>query len=220
MKDFAAVVFDMDGVIFDSERAVMDCWIALAKKYGIEDIETPYLECIGTTNAKTREIMINACGEDFPYDIYAKEASKMFHDKYDGGNLPMKDGVVEILEFLKKSGKRIALATSTRKQVVLQELRDAKILDYFDEIITGDMVEHSKPNPEIFLLACKELGVEPGECYAIEDSYNGIRAAHAGGLKPIMVPDMLPATDEMHELAEMVCDNLQGVIVYLSLSEI
>lgn len=216
MRDFDAVVFDMDGVIFDSERAVMNCWIELAKKYDIKDIEEPYLACTGTTDAKTREIMLNAYGEDFPYDEYAKEASVMYHEKYDGGRLPMKPGVKEILTFLKDNGKKIALASSTRRQTVVNQLRDAGILDYFDEIVTGDMVSRSKPEPDIFLLACEKIEVEPERAYAIEDSYNGIRAAHAGNLRPIMVPDLLPSNEEMEGLAETVLSNLIDVAEYFS----
>ena len=216
MRDFDAVVFDMDGVIFDSERAVMNCWIELARKYDIQGIEEPYLACTGTTDAKTKEIMLNAYGEDFPYDEYAKEASVMYHEKYDGGRLPMKPGVKEILTFLKDNGKKIALASSTRKQTVVNQLRDAGILDYFDEIVTGDMVSRSKPEPDIFLLACEKIGVEPERAYAIEDSYNGIRAAGAGNLRPIMVPDLLPSNEEMEGLAETVLPNLNDVVQYLS----
>ena len=215
MKEFDAVVFDMDGVIFDSERATMDCWLELAKKYGIENLEKPFLACTGTNNAKTKEIMLDAYGQDFPYDKFAKEASVMFHEKYDGGKLPMKSGVVEILEFLKGSNKKIALASSTRKQTVINELRDANILDYFDEIVTGDMVTKSKPEPDIFLLACEKIGVSPEKAYAIEDSFNGIRAAHRGNLRPIMVPDLLQADEEMKDLAEVVLDNLEDVVKYL-----
>ncbi|MBE5828374.1 MAG: HAD family phosphatase [Butyrivibrio sp.] len=214
MRDFDAVVFDMDGVIFDSERAVMNCWIELAKKYDIKDIEEPYLACTGTTDAKTREIMLNAYGEDFPYDEYAKEASIMYHERYDGGRLPMKPGVKEILTFLKDYGKKIALASSTRRQTVVNQLRDAGILDYFDEIVTGDMVSRSKPEPDIFLLACEKIEVEPERAYAIEDSYNGIRAASAGKLRPIMVPDLLPSNEEMVGLSEKVLTNLIDVRGY------
>ena len=215
MKDFDAVVFDMDGVIFDSERAVMNCWIALAEKYGIQDIEGPYLACTGTTMARTREIMMEAYGADFPYDIYAKEASRMYHERYDGGRLPMKPGVFVILDFLKHAGKKIALASSTRRQTVVSQLRDAEILDYFDEVTTGDMVTRSKPAPDIFLLACERIHVTPERAYAIEDSYNGIRAAKAGGLRPIMVPDLLPANEEMIEISEVVLPDLKDVTVYL-----
>ena len=216
MKDFDAVVFDMDGVIFDSERAVMDCWLTLAEKYGIKDLEGPYLACTGTTMARTREIMMEAYGKDFPYDTYAKEASRMYHERYDGGRLPMKPGVSEILDFLKNAGKKIALASSTRRQTVVNQLRDAGILDYFDEVISGDMVTRSKPEPDIFLLACEKIHVSPERAYAIEDSYHGIRAAKAGGLRPVMVPDLLPANEEMKEISEAVLPDLNEVTAYLA----
>ena len=125
MRDFDAVVFDMDGVIFDSERATMDCWIELAEKYSIPDIQTPYYKCIGVNAAMTRKIIFDTYGEDFPYDRYAAEASRMYHDKYDGGRLPVKKGAREILEFLKKNDKKIALASSSKKETVISQLRDA-----------------------------------------------------------------------------------------------
>ena len=213
--NYEAVVFDMDGVIFDSERAVMNCWLELAQKYNIKDIEKPYFACVGTTMTRTREIMLDTYGEDFPYDEYARESSLMYHEKYDGGKLPMKPGVIELLSYLKEKGKKIALASSTRRETVTNQLRWAGIIDYFDVIICGDMVARSKPAPDIFLKACQELGVSPENTYAIEDSYNGIRAAHAGQLRPIMVPDLLEANDEMRGKAECVCDNLNEVIDYL-----
>lgn len=213
---YKAVVFDMDGVIFDSERAVMQCWKEVASRHNIPDIEKAILACTGTTMVRTREIMLNLYGADFPYDEYARESSVIFHSRYDGGRLPMKPGVKELLTFLKERGKKIALASSTRQQVVTDELRDAGIIEYFDRIICGDMVSRSKPAPDIFLKACEELNVSPSDSYAIEDSYNGIRAAHAGGLHPIMVPDLLPADEEMQSLAEIVLPNLTSVMEYLA----
>lgn len=213
---YKAVVFDMDGVIFDSERAVMQCWKEVASRHNIPDIEKAILACTGTTMVRTREIILNLYGADFPYDEYARESSVIFHSRYDGGRLPMKPGVKELLTFLKERGKKIALASSTRQQVVTDELRDAGIIEYFDRIICGDMVSRSKPAPDIFLKACEELNVSPSDSYAIEDSYNGIRAAHAGGLHPIMVPDLLPADEEMQSLAEIVLPNLTSVMEYLA----
>lgn len=213
---YKAVVFDMDGVIFDSERAVMQCWEEVASRHNIPDIEKAILACTGTTMVRTREIMLNLYGADFPYDEYARESSAIFHSRYDGGRLPMKPGVKELLTFLKERGKKIALASSTRQQVVTDELRDAGIIEYFDRIICGDMVSRSKPAPDIFLKACEELNISPSDSYAIEDSYNGIRAAHAGGLHPIMVPDLLLADEEMQSLAEIVLPNLTSVMEYLA----
>lgn len=157
---FDAVVFDMDGVIFDSERATMEC------------------------------------------------------------GLPMKPGIRELLGFLKEKDVKIAVASSTRKQTVENQLVWAGIREYFDAIICGDMVERSKPAPDIFLKVCEVLGVEPERAYVIEDSYNGIRAAHAGKLMPIMVPDLLPPTDEMHELAVAVLYDLNQVAEYLRIMEL
>ena len=127
----------------------------------------------------------------------------------------MKLGVVELLQYIKECGLKVALASSTRSEVVIQQLRDAKILEYFQVIVGGDMVTHSKPRPDIFLKACEELGVEPTESFAIEDSYNGIRAAAAGHLRPLMVPDLMPPTPEMQELSEGIFNNLLDVKEYL-----
>lgn len=212
---YDAVLFDMDGIIFDSERATMDCWIELADKYGIENMEEAFFSCIGTTMTRTREIMLESFGESFPYDEYAREASLMYHSKYDGGRLPMKKGVIELLTYLKSEGKKIALASSTRRQTVMSQLKDAGILDYFDAVICGDMVQRSKPAPDIFLKACEEIQVLPEKTYVIEDSYNGIRAASVGKLHPIMVPDLLPENEEMDKLSEVILKDLLEVKEYL-----
>ena len=215
MKNFKAVVFDMDGVIFDSEKRVVECWKVIADKYGVPDIEAACRECFGCNQVVAKERFLKRYGEDFPYVVYKKEMSDLFHERYDNGNLPMLPGVVEILEFLKANGKRIALASSTRRASVESGLTWAGIIDYFDAIICGDMVERSKPEPDIFLKACEALGVSPSEAYAIEDSYNGIRAAHRGGLLPIMVPDMMEPDKEMEELSVVILGSLNEVIDYL-----
>lgn len=214
-KKYDAVIFDMDGVIFDSERVVMECWVELADKYGIKNMKETHLACLGINMEKTKEKMLETYGTDFPYDEYAKEASVIYHERYDGGRLPMKPGVISLLEYLKKSRKKIALASSTRRHTVVNQLRDAKILNYFDAVICGDMVKRSKPAPDIFLKACRQINVCPQEAYAIEDSYNGIRAAYAGKLRPIMVPDMLPPNEEMKEITEVILNSLSDVVNYL-----
>lgn len=214
--DYKAVVFDMDGVIFDSERAVLECWLALADKYSIKNIESNFLACTGTTMKQTRKIMMEAYGPDFPYDEYAKEASIMYHQRFDGGRLPLKSGIKELLDYLKQNNKKIAVASSTRKAVVVSQLEAAGLLDYFDFVVGGEMVENSKPDPEIYLMACDLLQVSPEEAYAIEDSHNGIRSAHAAGMRPIMVPDLLLPNEEMWQKAVAVCDSLTHVIKYLS----
>ena len=214
-RDFDAVIFDMDGVIFDSERLVVECWVETAAKYNISDIEEACRECVGINATATREKMKLRYGQDFSYDEYKAEMSALFHSRYGEGRLPMKKGIKELLVFLKENDIRIALASSTREAVVKQELKDAGLLEYFDAVICGDMVSRSKPAPDIFLKAAECLQIAPERCYVIEDSYNGIRAAHSAHMRPLMVPDMLPQTKEMEELSEYILPSLIEVKEYL-----
>ncbi len=211
MTGFSCIIFDMDGVIFDSERACLDCWRELGALWGLDDIETVFRRCIGTNNKQTCDIVEEAyaakCGEGIAKRLM-KESSVMFHSRYDNGNLPVKAGAPELLEYLKGEGVRLGLASSTRRQSVEKELDSAGFLEYFGSLTCGDEVKVSKPDPEIYLLACDAMGIKPSDAWAIEDSYNGVRSAHAAGTHVIMVPDIIPADDEMKSLADMICGDL------------
>lgn len=211
MRDCRAVVFDMDGLIFDSERLVLTCWEKLAGKYHLEGMHEVMLRCIGTTKVKTKEIVLDRYGQDFPYDEYCVEASAMFHEISGRDGLPVKRGVCELLNYLREQDIPTALASSTRLAVVTQELQQAGLYQYFREIVGGDQLKRSKPEPDIYLMACERLGVPPESAYAIEDSYNGIRSAYSAGMKPIMVPDLLPPTEEMRKKSVIVAEDLLQV---------
>ncbi len=207
-----SIIFDMDGVIFDSERAVYNIWRELAEKYGFaEDLYEVYIKCIGVNSASTRKIFTEHYGSGFPYDEYQKESSKMYRDRYDGGNLPLKPGIEDLLIYLKNKGYKIAIASSTRTERVRMQIEEADLIKYFDIIVGGDMVTRSKPAPDIFLKAAEELNAEPSQTYVIEDSFNGIKAAYEGGFIPVMVPDMLPPDDEMRDKASYIFDTLEGI---------
>lgn len=210
-----AVVFDMDGVIFDSEALVMKTWEKVARKYGFPDVTTVCHRCLGTNAGTTRQIFLDFYGEDFPYDQYKKEMSELFHKNAAGGKLPKKPGIDELLKFLKQNKIKIGLASSTRKEVVCRELEEGGILAYFDKIVCGDMVPRSKPEPDIYLEACKMLQVNPARCFAVEDSYNGIRAAYRAGMRVIMVPDLAEPSGEMRTLAECILPSLCEVKEYI-----
>ncbi len=209
-----AVVFDMDGVIFDSENLYLQCWQVVAEKYGISGIEEACYECLGINSALVRELMLKRFGEEFPYDVYSKEVSALFHERAAGGKLVQKPGVKELLSYLKESGMKTAVASSTRKAVVIKELEEGGLLSYFDKIIGGDMVSKSKPEPDIFLKACESLETDPGKAFAIEDSHNGIRAAYRAGMKPIMVPDLAEPIEEIVKISHMILPSLLDVKVY------
>ena len=205
------VIFDMDGVIFDSERLIADLWKEVAKEKNIPDIEETVKRCIGITDAATKQVFKETYGEEFPYEDFKKIVSGRFHSRCDGGNLPTKPGIRELLEYLKERGIQTAVASSTRTAVVEAEIRDAGLLAFFDRIVGGDQVTHSKPDPEIFIKAAAVLDAAPKDCYVIEDSFNGIRAAHTAGMHPFMVPDMLLPDEEILGKAEKVFESLFDV---------
>ena len=190
--DFA-VIFDMDGVLFDSESVYIEGYVKYASDY--PQIRETALSCIGANGRRTREIFAERYGEDFPFDAYYRRVKAYVQSS----PIPLKKGAAEILKFLSEKNIPLALASSTSSPSVTKMLSDADILRYFDKVICGDMVSHSKPHPEIFLKAGEELGYPPGRCYVIEDSFNGVRAAYTAGMIPVMVPDILQPDEEIQE---------------------
>ena len=212
---YQAVVFDMDGVIFDTERLVIEFWKEVAKKHNIPNIEHTCIQCLGTNRVRTREIFLENYGADFPFDPYRAEVTELFNTHYKGVPLPTKPGVRELLSYLQEQDIKVGLASSTAQHLVRDEIGTAGLLPYFQTLVCGDMVEHSKPAPDIFLKACEILNADPTKCIAIEDSFNGIRSAHCAGMTPIMVPDQVQPTDEIRALAFHVMPSLLDVLNWL-----
>ncbi len=207
-----AVVFDMDGTIFDSEKLVYECWKKIGPKFGFNNLDTLFYRVIGGNIELTHQVFIKEYGEDIPYYEFRDAARTEFFERIERDGIPMKPGVTEILEYLSANNCKLALASSTSLEVVTKELKMAKIYDYFDTVIGGNMVKRSKPKPDIYLEALRRLNAENDMAYAIEDSYNGIRSAYAAGLLPIMVPDMEKPNDEMREKAYLIKNNLYEVL--------
>ena len=195
-----AIVFDMDGVLFDTERLCRDCWVGHAEKYGISDMAEVFPLCIGRNRTDTETILQERYGEKFPALQFCREASEVFWKEIEEKGHPIKAGVSEILEFLSGAGWTIGLASSTGRESVLKHLEKTGLRQYFSVVIGGDQVLHSKPEPDIYLLACRELGADPQDTYAVEDSYHGIRSAYRAGMMPVMIPDLLPETEEMKKM--------------------
>lgn len=207
-----AVIFDMDGVLFDTERLCQDSWLAVAEENGLPDMDILFPQCIGLNANDSRRIVMDAYGEGFDYEGFRVQASRWFWDYIEEKGLPIKPGVRELLAWLREKEWPVGLASSTRRSTVLRHLEQAGLQDDFAVVVTGDMVEHSKPQPDIYLLACRELGVEPRQSYAIEDSPNGIRSASRAGMIPLMVPDMIAPDQEMRKLSAGIFRDLGEVL--------
>lgn len=205
------VIFDMDGVIFDTEKLTLDCWCEIAKQEGIEDIADFYPKCIGSNAKQTKELFEDKYGNDFYYEGFVKKAMDLFFSYVDKNGMPMKPGVLEILNYLKDNNFKIGLASSTGQEAVIPQLASRDLLSFFQVIICGNMVSKSKPAPDIFLKACHDIGEAPEHTYAIEDSYHGIHAAYAAGMKAIMVPDLIQPDEEIKRIAYRIFPSLQEV---------
>lgn len=202
------VIFDMDGVIFDTERLFLSCFQKITEDQDAKDMEAVFCQCIGVNEAASKAIFKKHYGERFSYEEVMETASKEFFSYVEENGMPMKPGVRELLDYLKENGYRIGLASSTREELVRTQLESRGLLSYFEVVICGDMVVKSKPEPDIYLKACEEMQCLPEEAYAIEDSYHGIHAAVNAGMKAIMVPDVVAADEVMKQIAVHIFSSL------------
>ena len=206
----------MDGTLIDTEKYYRIFWPKALAHFGYEmsDEQALSMRSLGQPYAP-QHLKDMFEDPDLDYAAIRKYRKEIMEECLDENGIEIKPGVFALLDFLKEKKIKRAIATATDTQRTEKYLKNLGLYDYFDEIICATMVEHGKPAPDIFLKACEELGVKPERAYAIEDSYNGIRAAYVGKLHPIMVPDLLPETAEMQEKAEVVLPDLLEVISYL-----
>ena len=207
---YKAVVFDMDGVITDTEKLYRKYQLSVGAKYGIQpELMVKVCERIAGgnkyTNKKPFEDMV---GRGIDYFDFREEVMNNLDRHIKAYGVELKPGVKDILQYLKDKEIKIGLATSTIKERAVNYLVSHDIDKYFDKLIFGNMVEHGKPAPDIYLKACEELGVSPEETVAVEDSINGIKSAGTAGLYPVMVVDLIQPNEEIKLYVKKVYDNI------------
>lgn len=212
-----AVVFDMDGVIFDSEKLYRKHWMITGAEYEIpkEDMEDVCDHIAGATKEHNEKYMKMRFGENFDYATFRGKTMERMDAEIERDGVALKPGVMELFAFLKENGYKIALATSTMEERATRNLSRAGILEVFDEIVFGGVVPNGKPAPDIYLKACEQLGVLPEEAIGIEDSINGVKSSSAAGLYTIMVVDLIEPTPEIRPLAKKIYASLFDVIPLL-----
>lgn len=203
---YKGAIFDMDGLIFDTERIYQQTWQELATERDIR-LEDGFLEAVSGTNG-----------------LYMRQVIEKFYHVPDGSPIvaecmerirkklsvyvPVKEGVYEILAFFRTKGIRIAVASSSSMEQIEENLQKARIREYFDALVSGAGVEHGKPAPDIFLCAAERIGCVPNECLVFEDSENGIRAGYAASCITVMVPDLIEPSPEILPYCSKIYPNL------------
>lgn len=213
--EIRGAVFDMDGLLLDTERVVSRSWDAGAREFGLRDVERAKRACMGLNEAGTKAYFVRTYGEDFPFDAFRSFTRRLSHEVLDK-EVPVKPGASALLQMLKERGIALAVASSTREVTVRDQLDRGGLLSFFDAVITGDMVENGKPHPEIFSKACRALGLPPEKCLAFEDSVNGIRSAYRAGTYPIHIPDLVPPNLETQTLSWKCFASLTEAAAFLA----
>ena len=211
-----AVIFDMDGVIFDTERVYLEIWQSVFEKYGYKMTKELYITVMGTGRKNVIKTFLENFGDDLPIEkMYEEKDNQLFYIIENQG-IPLKKGVKELFSMLKEKNYKIALATSAKRDRVEKQIKDKWLKESFDAIVCGDDVEKGKPSPDIFLKAAKKIDVEPENCFVVEDSPAGIKAAFSGGMKGIHVEDLKVADEDILKYCQKSFKDLQEVKKYLS----
>ena len=210
INNIKSIIFDMDGVIFDTELVYLEIWSKVFEKYGYKLQKEVYAEVLGTGRENVKKVFLNNYGNELPIDKMYREKDEDLEKAVDKG-IPLKQGAYEILSYLKNNNYKIALATSASNDRALKQLRYADIEKFFDVIVSRDDVKETKPNPDIFLKAAKKLNVNPNECIVIEDSSAGIKAAFNAGMAGIHVVDLKEPDNEIIRNCYKSFNNLNDI---------
>lgn len=210
-----AVIFDMDGLMINSERVTFDGYCRVMKDMGLTITEEFYTTLLGKTIATARQLFVDVYGEDFDLDEVLPKVHKYMADLFDTQGVPLKKGLIELLTYLKENNYKTIVATSSHRDRVDHILEIADIAKYFDDSICGDEVTHGKPNPEVFLRSCEKLGVDTSEAIVLEDSEAGIQAAYTGHIDVICIPDMKYPEEQYANMTTKILDSLDLVIDFL-----
>jgi len=209
-REVRAVVFDMDGLLVDTETVSREVMTLAARQMGYELPHEVFIRMVGLSFASSGKLLEEHFGPGFDVPAFQAESTRLYRAAGEAG-VALKAGVVELLDLLDRFALPRAIATSSHHQDVDRNLGQHGLRQRFDAVVAGGDYARSKPFPDPFLKAAEALGVDPAHCLALEDSHNGVRAAHAAGMMAVMVPDLLEPTEEMHALCVRIIDSLHEV---------
>ena len=208
----SGIIFDMDGVLIDSERQSNEGWLWAAGQLGVD---MP-MWLIDSFKGAPAELCCKFFDDYYKGVIDYWEAKELrtqhVYKIRETEGIPIKKVVKDIFEYIRNNGLKCAVATSTRRESAEKTLHEIGVWDYLDAVVYGDEVEHGKPEPDIFLRAAKAIGVNPSEAVVVEDSINGIKAGYAADMRVVHIPDTIAIDDDIRKLTYMICADLNGLI--------
>ncbi len=218
-KIIKGAVFDMDGLMIDTEKLLVRFWRESAKISGYEMTTEHVLGIRSLSRKYSVPHLKSIFGDDFPFDEVRSRRIELMNNYIDKFGFDVKSGLFELLSYLKDKGIKLAVATATSRDRAENYLEKIGALKYFDAVICGDMVKNGKPEPDIYLTATEALGLPPEVCTAFEDSPNGIKSAYTAGCQVIMIPDLTQPDEEILPLLNGVYENLAKAREYFEGSE-
>lgn len=217
MRDFEAVIFDMDGLLLDSEKLALETFRETCVTFNLGDQSNLFVQSVGTNMELGKSILKIGLMGIAGFEQF-EEFNAAWGDAYGKVTrerpVPLMSGVEELLRHIESIGVPMAVATSTITDHAQEKLGSSGILDFFDAIIGGDQVRQSKPAPGIYLKAAFELSSDPNKCLAFEDSANGVKAALAAGMTVVQIPDLVQPDEELLKMGHIVLGNLAEVLDY------
>lgn len=210
-----AIIFDMDGLMIDSERVTFECYQERLKDMNLTMDEEFYKTLLGKPIKGIYQRFYDVYGNDFPIENVIQDVHQLMAERFETEGVPVKKGLVELLHYLKDNNYKTIVATSSNRDRVDKILAQAKITEFFDDSICGDEVTRGKPNPEVFLKSCQKLGVNVDEAIVLEDSEAGIQASYDANIKVICIPDMKYPEKQYEEKTFKILKDLTEVTAYL-----
>ena len=206
-----AAIFDMDGLMLDTEKPALGLWARAGKSMGIEISAEMVISTLGIDDDGMRPIFLNKFGYDFPYDALLEKLEELVFEEFSEG-IAHKKGLSTMLDHLSTLCIPMAVATSTNREKAAWKLRQAGVYDRFGIIVCGDEIKNGKPAPDIFLLAAERLGFGPSQCVGFEDSAAGLKALHAAKIRSVFIKDMVEPPDDVLATVWRRYDNLADAV--------
>jgi HAD superfamily hydrolase (TIGR01509 family) len=214
LKEFDAVIFDMDGLLIDSEKIAFEAFAEVCARFALGDQSALFYKCIGTNRAAGEQLIKDGLEDKVDYIEFIAAWDALYISRTTNTKIPLKAGAQELLEHITSLEVPIGVATSSSTRRATQKLQDGGIFHYFKTIVGGEQVVKSKPNPDIFLRAAAVLGARAEKCLALEDSENGVTAAVSAGMVTIQIPDLVEPSNELKALGHIILPSLAHVKAY------